>query len=325
LITTAIGSVPWKTPDSAIEKTWNAVSVPFWPQLPKRRWRELMIPQFAENLPGVLFDDEGKRVLCRYDSGELERFWNSPDEGGAISEEAAAGLHAALKKAQKERPKAFKTHTTGPVTFCLSVTQPDGTPIMGNAALREAAWMLLAQKAIWQVRAFGRFCEKVYHFFDEPALAALGANPALTPQLVREALTFVQTTLKAACPDVISGLHCCGNTDWGLVLSTEPDLLSFDAFNYGQTLLLYPEAVRAHAARGGLFALGAVPTDEAAAKVSLHQIVKVAENLMERLSEKAGQKIEAILTPACGAGSLPEATAERVFSLLQDVAAILRA
>lgn len=325
MITTAIGSVPYTDPDTALKKTWSFVNLPFWPQLPKRFWRELMIPQFAEGMPGVEFDDEARTVVCRYDATELERFWSSPEKTGAISPLNAAGLHAALKKVQKHTYPAFKVQTTGPVTFCLSVYQRDGSPIMGNPTLREAAWMLLAQKAIWQVRSFGRYCDKIYHFFDEPVLASFGANPSLTPELIKQALGFVFDTLRTACPDVTIGIHCCGNTDWAMVLSTRPDILSFDAFYYGDTILLYGEELKEHFLRGGTLALGIVPTDETVDAVDSSELAEKAKNLTDRIAEKVKTDVDIILTPACGTGSLTEQLAERVFNLLYDVAVVLRA
>ncbi|RKY15396.1 MAG: hypothetical protein DRP63_06990 [Planctomycetota bacterium] len=325
MITTAIGSVPWTDPKTAVEKTWNAVTVPFWPQLPKRVWYELMIPQFAEGLPGVVFDDGGKKVVCRKDEEAMWEFWSDPTAAGRISRAFAAGLYAALEEAALQKPNSFKTQTTGPITFCCSVQKEDGTPIIADGALREAAWMLLAQKAVWQVGQFKRHSRKIYHFFDEPVMAAWGAYPTLTPQLVVEALRFVFATLKEAHPDVMVGLHCCGNTDWGLVLSAEPDVLSFDAFNYGETLLLYGDALAAHAERSGVFAVGIVPTDAAVADVSCQQLVQKAQDLIDSIVQKAGQQASFILTPSCGAGSLNEEMGQRVFNLLQEVGDILRA
>ena len=38
----------------------------------------------------------------------------------------------------------------------------------------------------------------------------------------------------------LAGLHCCGNTDWSLVLATGVDVINFDAWEFAQGLSVYP-------------------------------------------------------------------------------------
>ena len=43
----------------------------------------------------------------------------------------------------------------------------------------------------------------------------------------------------------IAGVHCCGNTDWSLLMATSVDVLNLDAYNFLDSLALYPAALRA--------------------------------------------------------------------------------
>jgi len=42
----------------------------------------------------------------------------------------------------------------------------------------------------------------------------------------------------------IKGLHCCGNTNWSVLLDTTIDILSFDAYNYASSLSTHSGKVK---------------------------------------------------------------------------------
>ncbi|HEX9995466.1 MAG TPA: hypothetical protein VGB14_21285, partial [Acidimicrobiales bacterium] len=64
--------------------------------------------------------------------------------------------------------------------------------------------------------------------------------------------------LAAIEPDAVTGVHCCGRTDWAAVLAAGPDLLSAPV---GGGLDGAAAPVAAFLDRGGRVAWGAVPTD----------------------------------------------------------------
>lgn len=38
-------------------------------------------------------------------------------------------------------------------------------------------------------------------------------------------------------------LHCCGNTDWAMLLSSRANVISLDAYTCDESFALYPESV----------------------------------------------------------------------------------
>jgi len=58
----------------------------------------------------------------------------------------------------------------------------------------------------------------------------------------------------------LKGVHCCGNTDWSVLLDTSVDIISTDTYNYAQSLSLYPAEVKKFLDRGGTIAWGVIPT-----------------------------------------------------------------
>jgi len=321
--TTAIGSVPWTDADEAVRRTWGACTWPFWPQMPRRSWRELMIPQYAEGLPGARFNDAAKEIVVERDTAALETFIEAASEdplhAGKMSDSFAAGLPVALEAARKAGGvDTFKTHTTGPLTFTLSVKFGDGEVLFSEPAWREAAVLLLVAKSLWQMETFRPYCRRQVLFFDEPFLAASGSHPVLTPATVEETLTATLELVRARAPEATLGVHCCGNTDWAAVLSAPIDVLSFDAYSFGKNLLLYPDEVGEHIRRGGTLAFGIVPTSDAAAAETAHGLRGALDRLLDGFSAK-GVEVppeRVLVTPACGTGSLSEELAERVFALL---------
>ena len=61
----------------------------------------------------------------------------------------------------------------------------------------------------------------------------------------------------------LAGIHCCGNTEWSILIDAGVDIVNFDAFEFGETIAMYGKAVKEHLQRGGMLAWGVVPTSVA--------------------------------------------------------------
>ena len=125
------------------------------------------------------------------------------------------------------------------------------------------------------------------------------------------------------------GLHCCANTDCPLVMSPDIDLLSFDAYDYGHTIALYPDEVAAYMERGGAIAWGIVPNNaEVLDRESVSSVAQRAEECFRGLIDKGlSEELvleRSILTPQCGLSGLDEMTASRVLDLLTKVSEEIR-
>jgi methionine synthase II (cobalamin-independent) len=207
----------------------------------------------------------------------------------------------------------------------LTVTDQDQRPLLYDEVLADAVAKHLRLKAAWQEKALSAVSANTIISVDEPYLTSLGS--AYISVQREQVVTLLEETLGG-----ISGLksiHCCGNTDWPVILETSIDILSFDAYNHGETLGLYPAEVKKFLDRGGAIAWGIVPSDEQGlAGETEASLFDRLEESMAVLSRKRidGDLIRSrcLITPSCGLGSLSRESASRALQLTAAVSARFR-
>ena len=307
--TTGIGSLPHTNPDEACRFVMQCFDVPFWPQLPKISFRESMVAQYSEGMPFVRIDNSRQTVtIVRDNSDELERFYEKWTEQTriAISSDYAEGLHAFLKVAKKRRFEFLKAHITGPLTFTLSLNDSAGRLIYFDEELREIALMILKSKILWQIDLLQPLTNKIILFIDEPVFTAIGSTAYMgveEAEVLRLIKEIVETIKKAGA---ISCIHCCGKADWEMVINSNVDMISFDAFEYFETFNIYHHKINEFINKGGYIVWGIVPTSDVIKSVDFEQVYDKLEHNIEILSKHIERDLilsKSLLSPSCGAGS----------------------
>lgn len=303
--------------------------IPAWPQLTRRSFLENMYAQFSDGFPGVVIESERIYVDSSKDLDKpLEQLYSSyledKIEKYTINSDHAAGLHAFLER-KHGSPFAVKGQITGPVTWGLAVTDENRRPLLYNDTIADAMAKHLHLKAAWQEREIKAISPNTIIFVDEPYMASIGsAFISISSDKITSLLEEVFSGISG-----LKGVHCCGNTDWSMLLSTSLDILNFDAYNYGYTIALYPDDVKAFLDRGGVIAWGIVAHDS---KDLQGETVK---SLLDRLEDGFGAlnrkgvslsliKEQCLLTPSCGLDSLSEEAAEWALELLAGVSTEFR-
>ncbi|MDH4027562.1 MAG: hypothetical protein OEU95_01860 [Nitrospirota bacterium] len=324
--TTGIGSLPHTDASEACKVILDSVDIPFWPQLPHRGFLESMAPQYLEGFPFAKVESGHVRIVQADDQASAAFYETIANgRGFPISGQYAAGLSAFLDilKQQGRRFSVIKGQVTGPLTFALSITDDQKRPIYFNEELRELSLELLKGKAAWQIDMLKQFADRVMIFVDEPILTALGTSAYIgvsneeAVRMLREIVGFIQER------GGIAAIHCCGRADWPVALSSGIDVFNFDAFEFGDTLAMYPKEMAEFIDRGGFIAWGIVPTTEKIKEVDAGMLRQRLELGLASL-EKAGipgdkLRRQALITPSCGTGSLEIADALKVFSLLKEL------
>jgi hypothetical protein len=334
---TGIGSLPFVDPLEACRRVLEfCPQIPYAPQLSKRGPGENMFLQFSENLPCLKTDYE-KNQLFFDDTQDREKalmefydcLGNNRYEHFRISPERAGGFYAMLEESERSGNIFIKTQVTGPVTYLLSVARQEGCPVIFDDEFAEALTLGLGMKGLWQVRRIREKGKIPVLFFDEPSLWGLGS--AYMPVSVERSAYLIGTLINFIRDHdrgLLLGLHCCGNTDWGMILDSGVDIVSFDAYSFGDRLALYGRETGEFLRRGGIFAFGVVPTSEYTNGIKEKELFNRFINIM-KVFEGKGVPVEvllrsAIFTPACGMGPLSPPDAEKVLSLTASLTRQIR-
>jgi methionine synthase II (cobalamin-independent) len=330
---TIIGSMPHTDPQQACSLiTHYLKDIPAWPQLPRRSFLENMYAQYSQGFPGVVIAEDKiyvgraqdltqplEALYNAYLENDIDRYPTGPDY--------AAGLHAFLVQTGLS-PLAVKGQVTGPLSWGLTVTDENRRPILYDEVLGDAIPRLLRLKAAWQERELSQISQNTIIFVDEPYMSAYGssisAGAFASPEKIVEMIDDVFAGISG-----FKGLHCCGNTDWPVLLKTGLDILSFDAYNYAESLSLYPAEIKNFLDKGGTIAWGIVPNDPGS--VAEESVSSLKDRLEEAMAPFTRNGVrfkdlvaQGLITPSCTLTPLSEEAAGRALELLTELSARMR-
>jgi methionine synthase II (cobalamin-independent) len=338
-LATGIGSFPHKTAFSACEVILdNLPEIPFWPQLSAVDFREQMEIQYSEGIPRIVLD-EAKHRMYVDTSGDpteaLEIFYENVMsenlEHFRISLAFSRGVQEMERLlAEQKHPsiRYFKSQVTGPVTFGLATVDENKRAIYYNDVFRDVVVKAIAMKARWLLNKFRSFGFNQVCFVDEPILSAFGSSTYVSVQRddvvnsIKEVAEIIQRE------GAIVGTHCCGNTEWPILIDAGVNIISFDAYEYGDTIRYYPEQIKKFLEAGGVLAWGIVPTSEKIRQETPDSLLKKLEEKIQNLASKGiDQELiweQCLLTPSCGTGSLSVELSEKVFRYLSEISRRVR-
>ncbi len=332
LYATGIGSVPFFDVDKTCEDILNFLPhIPFWPQLVNRSYVEDMNIQFTEGLSFITIDEEKRapRILSTKDIEKklaefYEHFLADDFDYFSISESFAPGLyklsHLVSHREPNQDPVYIKGQTVGPITLSAAVMGPDGKPVLHNPNLLEPLVNGLSIKAVWQALFLKKTQRDPIIFLDEPYLSGFGSafSPIERDQVI-EILANVISYIKEKGQALV-GIHCCGNTDWAMLLETGPHIINFDASDYMEYFLLYKKPIINYLKNGGIIAWGIVPTASFEGDETVDLLFDKLKSGIDKLIgwglDREMVLRQSFLTPACGLGTMEPANASKALELL---------
>jgi hypothetical protein len=338
-LTTHVGSVPHLDSAAIAERLATGLDIPAWPQLSRRSFRENMYVQYSGPLPRVVLDEVHEKITLDT-TGDLtpdlevfyERVLADDLDAFALRPADAVGFFAMLDALRATPGEWAKGQVTGPVSLGLTVVDQDLRSILYNDLLTDAIVKNAVMNARWQIRQLKAIRPNVIVFVDEPYMASFGSAFI---SLSREQATGMFDEIFEAIhgEGALAGVHCCGNTDWSVLLATSVDILNLDAYGYLDTLALYPAELRAFLDRGGVIAWGIVPNNETLLSTTPDALAARLRDGLRLIGERADARGVSITTaelaersliaPSCGLGPTTVAIADRALDTLGALQALL--
>jgi hypothetical protein len=330
---TIIGSVPHTDAKKAAALVTRYLKdIPTWPQLPRKTFTENMYVQYSEGFPGAVVEDNRIYIDTAKDfTPALETLYQAYLENDAtkytFGRDYAAGLYAFLEL-DNLSPKAVKGCVTGPLSWGMTIADENKRPILYHEVLGDAIPKFLKLKAKWEENELKKISKNTIIFVDEPYMASYGSSIAAgafsRPEKIVEMINEVFDGISG-----LKGIHCCGNTDWSLLLKTKMDILNFDAYAYAQSLALYADEVKKFIGRGGCIAWGIVPNQME--PLSKESVASLKDRLEEAIAPFTHNGLsvkdiarQSLLLPCCGLNALTEEGTEQALQFLTELSVIMR-
>ena len=257
LATTAMGILPHEDVQSALELAFE-LDIPFWPQLPRVSYYEDMYVQALEGFPGAVLDEERSRSFIDtkrfYD--EVEGFFEHEGNSSyfALSDRYSLVYHRFLDR-DLSRYMAVHGQVISPVSLTLKIVDENGIPIVYNDDIRTVAFSFIQKKVNAQYNELAGKNERSFVWIDDPGLefifnAMSGYDHVKAKEELLEFFEGVEGP---------RGLHLCGNPDWDFLLSLNIEIISLNAYNFGEIFVNYAK-VKDFIGAGGVISWGIVPT-----------------------------------------------------------------
>ncbi|SDC26281.1 MULTISPECIES: hypothetical protein [unclassified Candidatus Frackibacter] len=304
LKTTAMGILPHQDIEQAM-KLALSLDIPFWPQLPKLNYYEDMYVQFSENFPGMTVNEDDAKITLN-----TEEFYNQLPEFLAKSEDLDyfklskdySVVYSQFLEKDLSNYAAIKGQIIGPISFGLQICDENRKPIIYNDEVRILLFDFTKQKLLAQYDDLKKENQDLTIHIDEPGLEMIFTSiSGYTEDMAKEDMKKFLTEIKSEAGIPIT-IHLCGKPDWDFLLNSEIDILSFDAYSCGETVVKYDSLVE-FMQSGKMIAWGIVPTKlEQLKKLDADKVIQQLEQLWDKLVEKGLDKRRIIaqsqLTPA---------------------------
>lgn len=320
------GALPHPTLEAAIT-VLHRFPMPYmvWPQLPQRSFRERSVVQASHGFPGVVVDEQQRRVFVQRAHSEVAMpqlaldFLQRRDARAAMTPAEAAGLFAVLPLLQSQAAQVgCKGQLLGPISLAAQLTDEAQNPLISDSVLFEGIVQHLCQRARWQAELLQRSQRPVLLCIDEPFIDVI-SSPFLS--IDRDELWFGLARVLDAIP-VTRGLAIGGDISVAPLCDLPISVLMVNSSDHGYRIVEAAPHIHAFMQRGGMLACGCVPVAPHATRAT--QALATMQTLIADL-QQAGiahtmLREHLYVMPVSSLGQTSIEIAEEVIAVTCDVA-----
>ena len=258
-------------------------------------------------------------IVNEKDFSKLEKYAITPPYSSAID--------LFFEKLTNKNYKFAKGQVIGAFTWGTSICDGDLQCSFYDETCREILIKAVTLKAVWQIQKMKEINPDITPilFFDEPVMSQYGTSAFVTVQRDELVDAFSEVVKVVKDFGALSAIHCCGKSDWSVLIDSGVDIINLDAYFFAKSLVPYAKKIEKFLKTGGYIAWGIVPTLDADAlsKITLEKLVEIYEDALNALEEKGLTRDlvidRSIFTPSCGAGSLSMELADKAMSLVNNL------
>ena len=323
-----MGILPHDKADDALRLALS-LDIPFWPQLPKLSFYEDMYVQAMEHFPGVVIDEDRLRIYVDTNRflDEIPRYLEyENDQSAFILSDKFSQVYRRFLSLDLASYMAIRGQIISPISLTLKIVDENGKPIVYNDEMRAFAYAFIQKKLNAQYGQLRAKNANAFVWIDDPGLeyvfnAMCGYDNVKAKGELKDFFDGV---------DGPRGLHLCGRPDWDFLLSLNIEILSFNAYAFGDIFVTY-DKVKDFLEKGNIISWGIVTT--LFEEFSREDVMSIAGRLesMWKVLERKGADRELIvqnslLAPAtCNPLNADKTdTVDKSFELLSSVSSYLK-
>jgi hypothetical protein len=257
LSTTAMGIMPHIDIDEALKYALG-MEIPFWPQLPRVSYYEDMYVQAMESFPGINIDEKKLRIFVDTDKfmEDIPAYLEREDDPDLFRlSDGYSLLYRQFLSQDLASFKSIRGQVISPVSLALKIVDENDKPIVYNDEMRALVFSFVQKKVNVQYNELKKKNENAFVWVDDPGLEFIfNAMCGYENVKAKKELTGFFDNIEGP-----RGLHLCGRPDWDFLLSLNIEILSFNAYAFGDIFVTY-DNVKKYLECGNLICWGIVPT-----------------------------------------------------------------
>jgi len=294
-LATGVGSLSFSDPPQAVKMIFKQFpNLPWWPQISHEK------PILSTWIGAVDRSRirDGKLVLdCTIDDAAkvLEEHFDSSKAPQPLNVEVGyqyffqhVTSHQSIKK------KIVKGQVFSPLLLATMIEDNQGRELLKNTAAVEVLCHYISTICFKQARLMREFGGIPLIVIDDPILGQVSSTMISGP---------FNDLIKALQVEMRVGIHCCAVADWTEIMALDVDYVSFDMFTYLDDMLRHKKALYCHITKGGVVALGIVPTFPFDLPLDNDKLLVYLKAGIDKLRGRLSYeefKSKMILTPSCG-------------------------